>query len=612
GRIRGFYGETIQLNSNDFVKMILLDVSFILEVFRKGVESRWSIDFPPWLSHSLMEDFILLENQIPFFIIEWLYDFVPSNGLSLIQLSFSFFTDFNVQEFDPLPNMKIKHFTDLLRIFQLPFTDLLRIFQLPPQRPQSERKELIKHLYSATQLREAGVKFKVSSSNCLLELKFTNGVLEIPRIHLYDRTEILARNLVAFEQCHFLREAYITDYYLILDLLINTAHDVDLLCDKGIMFNYLGDSRAATSMVNNLNKEIVWLDMSPDYYHLCKALNEFYENPLHSWKGRIRGFYGETIQLNSNDFVKMILLDVSFILEVFRKGVESRWSIDFPPWLSHSLMEDFILLENQIPFFIIEWLYDFVPSNGLSLIQLSFSFFTDFNVQEFDPLPNMKIKHFTDLLRIFQLPFTDLLRIFQLPPQRPQSERKELIKHLYSATQLREAGVKFKVSSSNCLLELKFTNGVLEIPRIHLYDRTEILARNLVAFEQCHFLREAYITDYYLILDLLINTAHDVDLLCDKGIMFNYLGDSRAATSMVNNLNKEIVWLDMSPDYYHLCKALNEFYENPLHSWKKATLRREYFSSPWITTSTIAAVIFLVLTIIQTVCSLIQVVPKHK
>ncbi|XP_065630033.1 UPF0481 protein At3g47200-like [Quercus suber] len=290
-------------------------------------------------------------------------------------------------------------------------------------------------------------------------------------------------------------------------------------------------------------------------------------------EGRIRGFYGETIQLNSNDFVKMILLDVSFILEVFRKGVESRWSIDFPPWLSHSLMEDFILLENQIPFFIIEWLYDFVPSNGLSLIQLSFSFFTDFNVQEFDPLPNMKIKHFTDLLRIFQLPFTDLLRIFQLPPQRPQSERKELIKHLYSATQLREAGVKFKVSSSNCLLELKFTNGVLEIPRIHLYDRTEILARNLVAFEQCHFLREAYITDYYLILDLLINTAHDVDLLCDKGIMFNYLGDSRAATSMVNNLNKEIVWLDMSPDYYHLCKALNEFYENPLHSWKVLKLK---------------------------------------
>ncbi|KAM4126184.1 hypothetical protein ACB094_01G369000 [Castanea mollissima] len=322
-------------------------------------------------------------------------------------------------------------------------------------------------------------------------------------------------------------------------------------------------------------------------------------------EGRIRRCYEETIQLNSNDFVKMILLDVSFILEMFWKLAEPGWSSDLSPWLHCSLNKDFILLENQIPFSIIEELFNlafpFLP-NSPSLIQLTFYFFMPFNVQKFEPIPNKKIKHFTDLLRIFQLP----------PPERLKTERNKLIKNLYSATQLHEAGVKFKVSSSsNCLLELKFTNGVLEIPRIQLQDSTETVTRNVMAFEQCHFFEEAYITDYYIMLDFLINTTRDVDLLCDKRIMVNYLGDSSAVTSMVNNLNSEIVSINFSSDYWLLSKALNEFYEKPWHSWK-ATLRREYFSTPWRTTSTMAAVIFLVLTIGQTVCSIIQVVPKHK
>ncbi|KAK4590944.1 hypothetical protein RGQ29_021228 [Quercus rubra] len=321
-------------------------------------------------------------------------------------------------------------------------------------------------------------------------------------------------------------------------------------------------------------------------------------------EGRIRGYYGEIIQLNSNDFVKMILLDVSFILEMFWKYDEPAWSRDLSPWLHISLMKDFILLENQIPFFIIEELFDIAfpfLQNSSSLIQLTFTFFVEFNVQKFDPIPNMKIKHFTDLLRIFQLP----------PPQRLKKDRNKLIEHLYSATQLHEAGVKFKVSSSKCLLELNFTNGVLEIPCICLADRTETVTRNIMAYEQCHCFEEPYITDYYFILDFLINTTRDVDLLCDKKIIVNYLGDSSAAMSMFNNLNKEISLFDLSSDYCCLSKELNEFYENPWHTWK-ATLRGEYFSSPWRTASTIAAVIFLVLTIIQTVCSIFQVVPKHK
>ena len=41
-----------------------------------------------------------------------------------------------------------------------------------------------------------------------------------------------------------------------LDHLINTSKDVDLLSDEGIIDNRLGDSNAVTTMINNLNKGI--------------------------------------------------------------------------------------------------------------------------------------------------------------------------------------------------------------------------------------------------------------------------------------------------------------------------------------------------------------------
>ncbi len=60
--------------------------------------------------------------------------------------------------------------------------------------------------------------------------------------------------IMALEQCDRTSYPYVTDFYLILDSLINTTKDVDLLSDEGILTNCLGDSNAMTSMINNLNK----------------------------------------------------------------------------------------------------------------------------------------------------------------------------------------------------------------------------------------------------------------------------------------------------------------------------------------------------------------------
>jgi hypothetical protein len=79
----------------------------------------------------------------------------------------------------PDSNLKIKCFVDLLRTFYLPPSE-----RLPPQ--NNGKKAW--NLHTASQLDKTGVKFKVSSSRCLFDLKFKNGVLKIPYLKLYNKT----------------------------------------------------------------------------------------------------------------------------------------------------------------------------------------------------------------------------------------------------------------------------------------------------------------------------------------------------------------------------------------------------------------------------------------
>lgn len=187
--------------------------------------------------------------------------------------------------------------------------------------------------------------------------------------------------------------------------------------------------------------------------------------------------------------------------------------------------------------------------------------------------------------------------------------RKEVRKLLYSATQLHEAGVKFELNTSKCLLDLGFDKStwVLKIPGLELNDSAEARIRNVMAYEQFDLGEKIFITDFLIILDFLINTPKDMDLLCNKEIVINYLGDNKVAASVVNCLNTNVLWLGIDSKYSDICDDLNSFGKTPRHRWI-AILRHEYFNTPWRGAATIAAFILLLLTLIQCVCSIYQVV----
>ncbi|KAJ9702535.1 hypothetical protein PVL29_004328 [Vitis rotundifolia] len=339
---------------------------------------------------------------------------------------------------------------------------------------------------------------------------------------------------------------------------------------------------------------------------------------------KARGYYMESINMSREEFVKMILVDACFIIEVIlgfpsRDTIKTGDRIYNKPRLFIDVRRDMTLLENQLPFFLLLSLYSLVAPPGPFaenqndyvyhlFLPLSVEFFKDYL-----PMPEAKksdeivteikkkisspheIKHFVHLLIVCLQPSS--------PRKSPESTSFKFV--IPTATHLREAGVRFcklesKDKDNDELLDLDYKNGVLKIPHLKLQEKCESLFRNLIAYEECHDRTQTYITDYMYLMDHLINTTKDVNLLVRKGIISNHLGDNHAVKNLFNRLLIDTTTCKETFHFARIYEELNKYYDSPWNIWK-ATLRHDYFSSPWRGASTIAAVILLLLTLIQTV-----------
>lgn len=347
-----------------------------------------------------------------------------------------------------------------------------------------------------------------------------------------------------------------------------------------------------------------------DFISRSKGSLEEYVVNMKNQEAKLRNCYAETIQFGSDEFVKIILVDAAFIIEVllryhFHELQEENDRIFNKPWMLQDVWPDMRLLENQLPFFVLEELYAKVSSNlpvtpvMPSLIDLSYHFFTSLMHIEgtegnLENIRSSTVEHFVDFCRSLYLP---------LPLKRPIKGRLETLT-TPSMTDLHRAGVKFKVRSSKNLFDIQFLGGTLEIPKLAISDEIELTIRNVLAFEQCHSL-ENIINDYVVVMDRLVNTPKDVELLVKYGIVENRLGDSSGGSTLINNLADGVIFDSKDFCYAALCKDLNNYCSWTWHKWK-ANLRQNYFNTPWAVISFTAAVILLILTLVQAVCSVIS------
>ncbi|XP_059461755.1 putative UPF0481 protein At3g02645 [Corylus avellana] len=356
---------------------------------------------------------------------------------------------------------------------------------------------------------------------------------------------------------------------------------------------------------------------------------EFFIDVVRKNEARLRDCYAETIPFSGEKFVKIILVDAAFILEVLLKSSndklrEENDRIFNKPWLIKDVWTDMLLLENQLPFFIIELLFNSykrkaLPINSygtpLTINNLTQVFFKNRMestgiLERWEEISDgdVKIEH-----------FVHLLRHVQLQPVVVHSERKLETLTTPSIRQLDQAGVKFEVGPSRNPFDIQFdkAKGILKIPKLILSDETEFKIRNSLAFEQCHC-NENYLNDYVIIMSRLVESPKDINLLIKHGIVENRLNNNREGSDLLNKLADGAILDDYSFYFAGLSDALNGYYRTAWHKWRaiwhnwKLYLEQEYFGRPWAMISFIGAVFLLILTIMQTVCSVIQLLHPSK
>ncbi|XP_027165997.1 UPF0481 protein At3g47200-like [Coffea eugenioides] len=210
---------------------------------------------------------MLLESQLPFFILRKLYETLelPNQNGGLIRLALNFFSDLlpvqmsTRENENPLVGIRqlldenenpledIRHLLDLIHRFW-------STSKLEAQNDVNRSTEEFDLICCSTQLAEARMKLEKFNRKDIFDIQFNNGSLQIPTLVIEDRTESFIRNLIAYEQYRGGDQINIvTDYVTFLGCLIKSEKDVTQLSRHGIIRNLVGEHEVISQMLNKLN-----------------------------------------------------------------------------------------------------------------------------------------------------------------------------------------------------------------------------------------------------------------------------------------------------------------------------------------------------------------------
>ncbi|PWA61852.1 hypothetical protein CTI12_AA369230 [Artemisia annua] len=330
-------------------------------------------------------------------------------------------------------------------------------------------------------------------------------------------------------------------------------------------------------------------------------------------------YQGEMKEYDNNEYVKMMAIDGYFILELIcrltHKKSESPLFFD-NNLLSLYVKHDLLLIENQIPFFVLQDIfYNIIRQDKPrpTLANLVLSFLEDMNPfgkQLKLDKDEISMKH-DHILGILQKCCQHAHATSSHQSGETSNSASEFLNAIsYSVTDLTLAGVKFKPNTNEeWLLDMEFKSSripficwswrkpTFKMRYLQIEDYTESVLRNLIAYEQCSPMIPNYITSYAFAIERILDAKEDVHKLIESKVLVNNLGSSEQASNMINNICKEVTVNDFT--YIKQWQQLEEYYNG---YWPKniAWLRRTYFNTPWIFIALLAGFLLFGLTVAQT------------
>lgn len=388
-----------------------------------------------------------------------------------------------------------------------------------------------------------------------------------------------------------------------------------------------------------------------------------YPSLLSGLEKQVRGCYSEDIDMDSKEFLQMLLLDSCFIL-VYLGGMQGicrakdtheasvdghgiQEDSDTVEWYNSSAVYDLLLLENQIPFFVIRAIYQLFSRDTMATTPLLTSDISEFMEGILYHFPKaiteanrpVDFYHLLHLCRMYLKPghkvedkqhhghagkshYFDYIsdfgqKVFCVGQE--QNMLYELSKlnspeHVHRwrrAVDYHEAGIEFKKrdfheEDPHSLLDIRFRKGVMEIPCLRIDDKSSLLFRNLVALEQTCPQVGDDITAYIVLMSEFVSTAADVALLAQKGIIVHQMESDEEVSTLFTKLF-EYVAFDFRGEHYlkSLYCAMEAHYQSRLNRWN-AWLWHNHFSNPWLGFAAITSAFIVLCSIMQTVLAFLS------
>ncbi|MED6172255.1 hypothetical protein PIB30_048370 [Stylosanthes scabra] len=171
-----------------------------------------------------------------------------------------------------------------------------------------------------------------------------------------------------------------------------------------------------------------------------------------------------------------------------------------------------------------------------------------------------------------------------------------------SVTELAKSGFSFIAANGN-ISSIRFDvkTKTLYLPKVGLDINTEVLLRNLVAYEASNSSGPLVFTRYTELMNGIIDTEEDAKILREKGVILNHLKSDEEVANLWNGMSKSIK-LTRVPLLDKAIEDVNQHY-NGIVSIKVWKFVKVYVFGSWQFLTFLAAVFLLFLISLQVFCS---------
>ncbi|KAK4272374.1 hypothetical protein QN277_020941 [Acacia crassicarpa] len=273
--------------------------------------------------------------------------------------------------------------------------------------------------------------------------------------------------------------------------------------------------------------------------------------------------------------------------------------------------QDALLLENQLPFRVLQLLSDLPDDHTLIKDVDTFLLCHHFSPDQ-KPKPKKGAKEGDQCeidIESDSLPnpvhLLDELRKKVLHDFRPRHDQESIGSGQITyrnLKELKEAGIQVKRSKSKSPIDITFSSyccrGELKLPDIIVDETIAPTYLNLMAYEVCPDFDNQYeISSYVEFLDSLIDHPDDVKELRKARVLHNGLGSDQEVAELFNVISTDLV--PNAAIYASLRDEIEKHYQKKYKTWF-ALAYNTYFSNPWSIIAFIAASVAILLTFVQT------------